>query len=158
MLNTIARIEDVMKFSIGLAGLFLLPFLLFIACDEADDCDGKRLKITLAGEIAYEDYESGPIRIYVYEEQSNRCGENGKLSSQTPGEMIGEQELEAPGPFEMEVIVEWVGAEKPGLHILVYNDSDEEDQCKAGGMETVSAMVQDDIEIELVTDDCPALE
>lgn len=140
-----------------LIGLLFLFLVFLITCDEADDCDDKRLKITLAGEIVYDEYESGPIELFVYEEQSDRCGENGKITSQTPGEMIGELELDEPGPFEIEVIVEWVGSSKPELYILAYNNSDEDGKCKAGGMETVPTMVQDDITIELETGDCPAL-
>lgn len=139
------------------SGLFLaclcFSAMLGLACED-DDCHEHALTVQLSGQIAYEDYESGPIRIYVCEDDSSRCGG----SAWTPGDCVAETELDGPGEFSIAGQIRWMGDDPPLVYLDAYNDADSDgkycEQGDAGRYEYLEAGDYDDLVLELDTESC----
>jgi hypothetical protein len=126
----------------------------------AGSCAQVQADITLQGNVIYDDYQSGFIEIYVFEWSSYRCTDDPHITVvHHPGDLIGELELDEPGPFGITVTVTWLdGGKRPDLAILAIHKLSDEGKCEGGGLVSLSGVDQDDIEIVVETANCPTLE
>ncbi len=126
----------------------------------ADECAEFHAHVTLQGNVVYDGYESGLIRITVKEDSSDRCTADPRaFVSRDPGYRIGQLELDGPGPFRITVEITWVNwGDAPNLVIVAKHELSDEEICAGGGLVRLSGVDQDDVEIVMERGFCPGLD
>ncbi len=118
--------------------------------------------IKLSGNIVYDAYQEGIVRVMVCESESSTYEGKGQIAVQTPGDCVSTTDLAAPGPFSIKADVSWANGNPPNAEILVYLIADESSapaSCSAGAFISVSATTSH-AGLEIVLEDglCPMRE
>lgn len=130
---------------------------LMISCHEEKECNDSSKIIQIEGDIIYEKYDKGPIKILVVETISDNCQHSG----QEPGDIIGRTEIDQPGSFSLEAKITWKKDRPESVFLMAYNDYDLEDDdwclhsVDAGKQMIISAKDNQEIIMELEKKECP---
>ena len=135
----------------------VMTLMLLGACDDDsvnEDRNGANETITLAGEIAFDEYKGGVVLIQVCENETSKSVGDGTVT-QSPGKCIAEKILPKPGAFLVDA--DLISTD-PQLDLLVYllNDVDQPSSaCRAGVYRQVVSKNQKNLKLTLVADECP---
>jgi hypothetical protein len=118
-------------------------------------CSQSEVDIVLGGTVRYDEYQSGPIRLVVGEEETQDCGLT-SCTDQTPGRTVARLELERPGEFSIHATVQDSDSAS-AVELLGYalGTSTDVGHCEAGAYVSMSAANHRDIVLVLERGICP---
>ena len=134
--------------------IFFLTFFIITAC-----ASRQTMTVNLSGVILYEEYDTGEVRIMVFEDETYSPQPFGRMKLQTPGEMKAQTVISRPGTFEISAEIGYVGNSVPDILLLAYlydGDFGAENSI-AGAFGVLTAEDHTGIEVSLITDYFPVL-
>ena len=121
-------------------------------------CGPSDVDIVLSGTVRYDEYQVGPIRLIVGEQETEDCGLT-SCTVQTPGRTVAKVELEGPGVFSMRATVQDSDSSS-AIELMGYalGTSTDITHCEAGAAVGLSAASHRNLELVLERGVCPMRE